>query len=69
MSSSSSNEVDDCSDACDDSEYVAPFLLATGSALFLGYLLGRMTYSRDLRAAVLRVQESPEPIEVSIRTL
>ena len=53
---------------CDDSDSVWPVVLAGGSVL-LGYLLGRVSYSRDLRAALRRIEESPEPITVSIRTL
>jgi hypothetical protein len=53
----------------DDSESAWPVLIATGSALLLGYFLGRASYSRDVQEAFRRIEESPEPIEVSIRTL
>jgi hypothetical protein len=48
---------------------VWPVLLATGSALFLGYFVGRVSFAKDVRAAMRRIEESPEPIEVSIRAL
>jgi hypothetical protein len=54
---------------CDDSSSLATVLLATSSGLLLGYLVGRVSYSRDLRAALRRIEESPEPIVVSIPTL
>jgi hypothetical protein len=44
-------------------------LLATGSAMLLGYAVGRITYSNDLRSALRRIEASPEPIDVLIRTL
>jgi hypothetical protein len=37
--------------------------------MVLGYVVGRVTYRRDLRAALRRIEESPEPITISIRTL
>lgn len=46
-----------------------PALLAVGSALGLGYLLGRVSYSHDLQAALQQIEDSPEPITVPIRTL
>jgi len=55
--------------ACDESESVLPVVLATGSAVLLGYIAGRITYRRDLRAALRRIEDSPEPITISIRTL
>ena len=55
--------------ACDDSESVLPVVLATGSAMLLGYLVGRVSYRNDLRAALRRIEESPEPVTISIRTL
>jgi hypothetical protein len=55
--------------ACDGSESVLPVVLATGSAVLLGYIVGRITYRRDLRAALRRIEESPEPITISMRTL
>jgi hypothetical protein len=61
------NEIPEEND-CDDSGSVWPVVLAGGSVL-LGYMLGRVSYSRDLRAALRRIEESPEPITLSIRTL
>jgi len=55
--------------ACDDSESVLPVVLATSSAMLVGYLVGRISYRNDLRAALRRIEESPEPITISIRTL
>ena len=55
--------------ACDDSESVLPVVLATGSAMLVGYLVGRVSYRNDLRAALRRIEDSPEPITISIRTL
>jgi hypothetical protein len=61
---------DDFHDAPTDTEAsVWPTLIATGSALALGYLLGRVTYRRDLQAAIHEIEDSPEPTVVSIRTL
>jgi hypothetical protein len=54
---------------CDDSASVWPALLAAGGALFLGYFAGRVSFANDLREAVRRSRESPEPVEISIRTL
>ena len=54
---------------CEDSESVLPVLLATSSAVLLGYLFGRISYGRDLRAVLQRIEESPDPVTVSIRTL
>jgi hypothetical protein len=62
------NDIYDDTD-CDDSESVLPVLLATGSAILLGYLVGRVSYANDLRAALRRIEESPEPTTVLIRTL
>jgi hypothetical protein len=61
------HEIDDES-ARRDTTSVWPVLLATGSVL-LGYLVGRIGYRRDLRAALRRIEDSSEPIEISIRTL
>ncbi len=55
--------------SCDEPASVLPVVLATSSAVLLGYIVGRITYRRDLRAALLRIEESPEPITISIRTL
>jgi hypothetical protein len=54
--------------ACDATPSVWPLLLATGSVL-LGYLVGRVSYRRDLAAALRRIEESAEPVEITIRTL
>ena len=62
-----SHEIDNES-ACDDTPSVWPLLLATGSVL-LGYLVGRVSYHRDLRAALRQIKESSEPIEITLRTL
>jgi hypothetical protein len=61
------HEIDD-EYPCDDTSSVWPLLLATGSVL-LGYLVGRVSYQRDLRAALRQIEESPEPIEITLRTL
>lgn len=63
------NDVHDDDAPCDHSPSLWPMLLATGSALALGYLMGRVTYSRDVQAAFRRIEESPEPIEIFIPTL
>lgn len=55
-------------DTCDESASVWPVLLAAGSVM-LGYLVGRITYNRELRTVLRRIEESSEPIEISIRTL
>jgi hypothetical protein len=60
---------DDDDDTCHDAPSVWPAVIAAGSALLLGYYAGRVSYSRDLRDAFRRIEESPETIEVSIRTL
>jgi hypothetical protein len=44
-------------------------LLATGSALFLGYFVGRVSFAKDVRRALRRIEESPEPIDVYIPVL
>jgi len=61
------HEIDD-EIACDDTPSVWPLLLATGSVL-LGYLVGRVSYQRDLRAALRQIEESPEPIEITLQAL
>jgi hypothetical protein len=58
-----------CDDSDSDSESVLPVLLATGSAMLLGYLVGRVSYANDLRSVLRRIEESPEPTTVLIRTL
>jgi hypothetical protein len=37
--------------------------------VLLGYLAGRISSQRDLRAALRQIEESPEPIEITLRTL
>lgn len=61
------HEIDD-DNTCDDTPSVWPLLLATGSVL-LGYLAGRISYQRDVRAALRQIEESPEPIEITVRAL
>lgn len=61
------HEIDD-DNACDDTPSVWPLLLATGSVL-LGDLAGRIGSQRDLRAALRQIEQSPEPIEITLRTL
>ena len=63
------HEIDD-EYTCDDTPSVWPLLLATGSgAVLLGYLVGRVSYRRDLASALRRIKDSPEPVEITIRTL
>ena len=54
--------------ACHGPAPVWPLLLVTGS-LLLGYLVGRVSYRRDLAAALRRIEESSEPVEITIGTL
>jgi hypothetical protein len=61
------HEIDD-ERACDDMPSVWPLLLATGSVL-LGYLVGRVSYHRELRAALRQIEESSEPIEITLQAL
>jgi hypothetical protein len=53
---------------CDDSPSTWPVVVAAGSVL-LGNIVGRISYGRDLRTALRRIEQSFEPIEISIRTL
>ena len=69
MSTAARNDIYDHDNDCDDSAVVWAALLATGSAMLLGYAVGRITYSNDLRSALRRIEASPEPIDVFIRTL
>jgi hypothetical protein len=69
MSTASRNDIDEHVNDCDDSTFAWAALLATGSAMLLGYAVGRITYSNDLRSALRRIEASPEPIDVFIRTL
>lgn len=61
------HEIDDAH-ACDGPAPVWPLLLATGSVL-LGYLVGRVSYRRDLAAALRRIEGSSDPVEITIETL
>lgn len=61
------NDIDD-EITCDDSASVWPVVVAAGSVL-VGYIVGRISYGRDLRTVLRRIEESSEPIEISIRTL
>jgi len=63
-----STPIHEIDDHYSDTPSVWPLLLATGSVL-LGYLVGRVSYHRDLRAALRQIEESPEPIEITLRTL
>ena len=65
---SPTNNIDDNTPICDEPSSVWPVLLAAGSVM-LGYIVGRVTYNGDLRVALRRIEDSPEPIEISIRTL
>jgi hypothetical protein len=62
------NNIDDNATICDERSAVWPVLLAAGSAM-LGYVVGRVSYNRDLRAVLRRIEDSSERIEISIRTL
>lgn len=55
--------------ACAEPASLWPTLLAAGSALLVGYVAGRITFAADVRRAVRRIEDSPEPIESSIGTL
>ena len=69
MSTSANNDKYDDETPCDDSASVWPVLLATGSAVLLGYVVGRVSVASDVRKVVRRIEQSPEPIELSIRVL
>ena len=62
------NNIDDDANVCDEPSAVWSVLLAASSVM-LGYIVGRVTYNRDLRAVLRRIEESPEPVEFTIRTL
>lgn len=62
------NDIDDDTDICSEPSAVGPVLLAAGSVM-LGYIAGRVGYNRGLRAALRRIEDSSEPVEISIRTL
>lgn len=61
------HEIDD-DNACNATPSGWPLPLATGSVL-LGDLAGPISSQRDLRAALREIEESPEPIEITLRTL
>ena len=65
--STPTNDIDD-ETTCDEPSAVWPVLLAASSVM-LGYIAGRVSYNRDLRAALRRIEDSPEPTEITIRTL
>ena len=44
-----------------------PLLLATGSSVLIGYLLGRGSYRKDVVKAFHTIERCPLPIEVRIR--
>jgi hypothetical protein len=67
-------------DTTDDSESLILTLLAAGSAVALGYfagsviyqrgcVAGRVSYQRDVQEALRRIEESPDPIEITLRAL
>lgn len=62
------NNIDDNATICDEPSAVWPVLLAAGPVM-LGYVVGRVSYNRDLRAMLRRIEASSERIEISIRTL
>jgi len=62
------NNIDDDTTICDEPSAVWPVPLAAGSVM-LGYAVGRVSYNRDLRAVLRRIEDSSEPIEICIRTL
>ena len=63
-----STPIHEIDDECSDTPSVWPLLLATGSVL-LGYLVGRVSYHRDLRATLRQIEQSSGPIEITLRTL
>lgn len=60
---------DDDETPCDDSGSLWPMLLAAGSTLLVGYVAGRVSFAMDVRKAMRRIEESPEPIEILVRPL
>jgi hypothetical protein len=44
-----------------------PLLVATGSSVLIGYLVGRGRYRRDVVKAFHTIERCPLPIEVRIR--
>ena len=69
MTTSATNSSYDDETSCDDAAPVWPVLLAAGSALFLGYFVGRVSFAKDVREAVRRIEESSEPIELFVRAV
>jgi len=58
----------DSDDACREPSAVWPVVIVAGSAL-LGYVVGRVSYSRNLRAALRRIEDATEPVEFTLRTV
>lgn len=46
---------------------LAPLLLATGSLVLLGYLLGCSSYRKDLVETSRAVKQPPVPVEIRVR--
>ena len=69
MSTSAINGRYDDEIPCEEPAAVWPLLLAAGSAMMLGYFAGRISFAKEAREAIRRVEESPEPIEVFVRAL
>jgi hypothetical protein len=69
MSTPTTDDDHEDDDTSDHSTSIWPMLIAAGSALFVGYVCGRTSYYRDIQAALREIDESPEPIEVTVRTL
>jgi hypothetical protein len=65
--SAATNSIDDVI-TCDESTSLWPAMVTVGSVL-LGYLVGRISYGRDLRTPLRRIEQSSERIEISIWTL
>lgn len=65
----SSTTQDNAEIPCDDSTSVWPMLLAAGSALFVGHMVGRVSFAKNVRGAVRWIEELPEPIATSVRML
>jgi hypothetical protein len=69
MSKSTTDDKYDDEIPHDDLASAWTMLLATGSALVLGYFAGRVSLARNVREALRRIEEAPEPVELSIRVL
>jgi hypothetical protein len=67
MPDDTDNQYDDGCESPWSLRSLAPLLLATGSSVLLGYILGRSSYRRDLVQAVRTVEQSSVPVEVRIR--